>query len=65
MPGTDMLDNFMQSLRSALPDTMLEDTIVMAITGISVFWILATRITFALIVVWTRKAMAKVKRLKC
>lgn len=45
--------------------SMLEDTIVMAITGISVFWILATRITFALIVVWTRKAMAKVKRLKC
>ena len=45
--------------------SMLEDTIVMAITGVSVFWILATRITFALIVVWTRKAMAKVKRLKC
>ena len=31
--------------------SMLEDTIVMAITGVSVFWILATRITFALIVV--------------
>lgn len=45
--------------------SMLEDTIVMAVTGISVFWILATRILFALIVVWTRKAMAKVKRLKC
>jgi hypothetical protein len=44
---------------------MLEDTIVMAVTGISVFWILATRLLFALIVVWTRKAMAKVKRLKC
>lgn len=37
--------------------SMLEDTIVMAITGISVFWILATRITFALIVVWGRKAI--------
>lgn len=45
--------------------SMLEDTIVMAVTGISVFWILATRILFALIVVWTRKAMAKVKGLKC
>lgn len=45
--------------------SMLEDTIVMAVTGISVFWILATRLLFALIVVWTRKAMAKVKRLKC
>lgn len=44
--------------------SMLEDTIVMAVTGISVFWILATRILFALIVVWTRKAMAKVKMLK-
>lgn len=37
--------------------SMLEDTIVMAVTGISVFWILATRITFALIVVWGRKAI--------
>ncbi len=44
--------------------SMLEDTIVMAVTGISVFWILATRLLFALIVVWTRKAMAKVKMLK-
>ena len=45
--------------------SMLEDTIVMAVTGISVFWILATRILFALIVVWGRKAMAKVRGLKC
>jgi len=37
--------------------SMLEDTIVMAVTGISVFWILATRILFALIVVWGRKAI--------
>ena len=43
--------------------SMLEDTIVMAVTGISVFWILATRILFALIVVWGRKAMGKVIRL--
>ena len=44
--------------------SMLEDTIVMAVTGISVFWILATRILFALIVVWGRKVMGKVIRLK-
>ena len=37
--------------------SMLEDTIVMAVTGISVFWILATRILFALIVVWGRKSL--------
>jgi len=37
--------------------SMLEDTIVMAVTGISVFWILATRILFALIVVWVRKSL--------
>ena len=37
--------------------SMLEDTIVMAITGISVFWILATRILFALIVVWTHRCL--------
>ena len=37
--------------------SMLEDTIVMAITGISVFWILATRISFALIIVWGRKCL--------
>ena len=37
--------------------SMLEDTIVMAVTGISVFWILATRILFALVVVWVRKSL--------
>jgi len=37
--------------------SMLEDTIVMAMTGISVFWILATRIFFAFIVVWTHKSL--------
>lgn len=35
--------------------SMLEDTIVMAVTGISVLWILVTRILFALVVVWGRK----------
>ena len=44
--------------------SMLEDTIVMAVTGISVFWILSTRVLFAFIVVWIRKVMPKVKMLK-
>lgn len=37
--------------------SMLEDTIVLAMTGVSVFWILATRILFALVVVWVRKSL--------
>jgi len=32
--------------------SLLEDTIVLALTGIPVFWILSTRILFAIIVVW-------------
>lgn len=35
--------------------SMLEDTLVFAVTGISALWILTTRMLFALIVVWTRK----------
>lgn len=37
--------------------SMLEDTIVMAVTGISALWILGTRILFAMIVVWGRKVV--------
>ena len=37
--------------------SMLEDTIVLAFTGVSVFWILATRLLFALVVVWGRKSL--------
>ena len=37
--------------------SMLEDTIVLAMTGVSVLWILATRMLFALIVVWGRKVV--------
>ena len=40
--------------------SMLEDTIVLAVTGVSVFWILATRLLFALIVVWGRKSLTPV-----
>lgn len=35
--------------------SMLEDTIVLAMTGVSVLWILGTRMFFALAVVWGRK----------
>ena len=35
--------------------SMLEDTIVLAMTGVSVLWILGTRMFFALVVVWGRK----------
>jgi len=37
--------------------SMLEDTIVLAMTGVSVLWILATRMFFALVVVWGRRLM--------
>ena len=40
--------------------SMLEDTIVLAVTGVSVFWILATRLLFALVVVWGRKSLTPV-----
>ena len=35
--------------------SMLEDTIVLAMTGVSVLWILGTRMFFALAVVWGRR----------
>lgn len=37
--------------------SMLEDTLVYAAAGVSAFWILSTRILFALIVVWGRKIL--------
>ena len=37
--------------------SMLEDTMVFAIQGNSALWILSTRILFALILVWGRKAI--------
>ncbi len=37
--------------------SMLEDTCVFASFGISAFWILSTRILFAMIVVWSRKLL--------
>ena len=37
--------------------SMLEDTIVLAMTGVSVLWILGTRMFFALAVVWGRRVI--------
>ena len=38
--------------------SMLEDTMVFATAGISALWILSTRILFALILVWGRRAVS-------
>lgn len=40
--------------------SMLEDTCVFASFGVSAFWILSTRILFALIVVWGRRVMHRI-----
>lgn len=37
--------------------SMLEDTMVFAAVGVSAAWILSTRILFAFLLVWTRKAL--------
>lgn len=39
--------------------SMLEDTLVFAATGVSALWILTTRLLFALLLVWGRKAVRK------
>lgn len=39
--------------------SMLEDTIVFALTGISAVWIITTRVLFAMMVVWTRKVLVQ------
>lgn len=44
--------------------SMLEDTCVFASFGVSAFWILSTRILFAIIVVWCRKGLKKLPFLK-
>lgn len=40
--------------------SLLEDTIVFALTGISAFWIVTTRVGFAMIVVWTHKLLRRI-----
>ena len=37
--------------------SMLEDTLVFASMGVSAWWILSTRVLFALLVVWARRAL--------
>ncbi len=44
--------------------SMLEDTCVFASFGVSAFWILSTRILFAILLVWSRKALICIKK-KC
>lgn len=41
--------------------SMLEDTMVFATQGISAFWILSTRILFALVLVWSRKGLKRLE----
>ena len=41
--------------------SMLEDTLVFASAGVSALWILTTRLLFALLLVWGRKAVLKMK----
>ena len=40
--------------------SLLEDTIVLALTGVSVFWIITTRLLFAILVVWVRRFLTRI-----
>lgn len=40
--------------------SMLEDTLVFAVTGISALWIISTRLLFAIVLVWIRRGLKKV-----
>ena len=42
--------------------SMLEDTIVFAVTGISAWWIISTRVLFAMIVVWGRHLQKMIRK---
>lgn len=44
----------------AMNHSIIEDTCVFGAIGISVFWILSTRLLFALIVVWGRRLLGRV-----
>lgn len=48
----------------AMNHSIIEDTCVFGAIGISVFWILSTRLLFALIVVWGRKLLRFLLRLQ-
>lgn len=43
--------------------SMLEDTLVFVAAGISAFWILSTRILFAIVLVWAVRGIRKIRRL--
>ena len=59
----DMMDKGLVSREEAndvnyhliMNHSLLEDTIVFAITGISTFWIISTRVLFAFVLVWMRR----------
>lgn len=42
--------------------SMIEDTVVFGVTGISPLWLLGTRISFALVLVWLRRAVVAARR---
>ena len=42
--------------------SMLEDTMVFAMAGISAFWILSTRILFAFALVWLRRGVKETQK---
>lgn len=44
--------------------SMLEDTLVFAGVGVSAWWILGTRIVFAIVLVWSRKALKRLINMK-
>ena len=42
--------------------SMLEDTIVFALTGISALWLMGTRVSCAMALVWSRRLLLCVKK---
>lgn len=42
--------------------SMIEDTVVFGVTGISPLWLLGTRISFALVLVWLRRAVVAARQ---
>ena len=42
--------------------SLLEDTIVFGATGISALLLVATRVSFAIVLVWSRRGINKLRR---
>ena len=61
----DMVDNSKISKSEAhyvnshlsMSHSLIEDTLLFVVLGISVWWIMGTRLVFALIVVWVMRAV--------